>query len=466
MAEKSTPAVSQGQDFSANRGSAPSQQQHPPQAGKADSVPARVWAVRYLALALALAVFLGAGYFAWLALRTEYNFQSAEKAIQQRDFGLARRYLLANVAHSPNSARERFLLARIARHVGNFEEAEEQLERCQRIEGATSRIALERSLLQVQQGGITYLAEVQLRYDLKQEHPEAEQILEALSLGCLTSYRFGSAVDYLTAWLERSPADHRIYLWRSQAYEHLSDFAAAREDARQAVSLDPDNSESHLRLAQALLRTTEYQEAAEIFGRLSEDGDPNPAVAMGYAQAKAKLGLTEEASQLLDKLAAKFPNDPPTLIERGRLALQMGQAAEAERWLRRAVAVAPWDYEINYNLLLSLQAQAKKKEVETVGALVRRLSEDSARFTDLTRQMNQNPYDLYVRCEIGRVYLGEGNDKQAVQWLKSVLKVDASHPLANQLLAEYYERSGQPALAAPHRKYAGDSPGAGPPVPP
>jgi predicted Zn-dependent protease len=405
---------------------------------------------------LAAVVALG-GYFAWPTIREDYNFRAAQTAARERDFAKARGLLLANLARRPRSAGEHFLLARIARQSAAFDEAGEQLDRCQELEGATARIGLERVLLQVQEGGVTYQAEARLGDYLKQDHADAEQILEALSLGCFTNYRYGTAVTYLTNWLERRPNLAQPYIWRSLAYERLVEYASARNDARHAVALIPESFEARLRLAQTLMLTTEFLEAAAVFRQLYQERPGDATTAMDYAQAMLKLGVPDEAKEatnILDKLAARFPDEPGVLMERGRLALQSGQPEAAEKWLRRAAARAPANYQINYTLLQALQLQGKKAEAEKVQATVKRLSADGIRFNELNDQLKQHPYDLKIRCDIAKLYEDEGSDKDAVEWLRSALKFDPAYPLANQLLAEYYERSGQPALAAPYRRYA------------
>jgi tetratricopeptide (TPR) repeat protein len=391
------------------------------------------------------------GYFAYVNLRAEHNFRQAELARRQRDFAGARRYALANLAARPNGAREHFLLAQVARQTGAFDEAEDHLDECHRLEGATRRIAFERMLLQVQQGAISYQAEAKLRDDLKQGSPDAADILEALSVGCLVGYRFAAAATYLSEWLEQEPDVVQAYLWRSLARERLKEYGPAADDARKALALDPENGEARLRLAQVLLLTTEYQEAAKVLTPLCEREPDNPVAAMALAQAKASLGLTPEAVQILDRLVARFPNDAPVLLERARLALQLNQPAQAEGWLRHAAELVPSDYQVHFTLLRALRQQRKEDQARAIEETVRRLEKESHELDDLMDQFRERPYDPTIRCEIGRVCLRQGNNQQAFHWLKSAHRIAPGHALANQLLAEYYERIGQPAQAAPYR---------------
>jgi tetratricopeptide (TPR) repeat protein len=388
-------------------------------------------------------------------LRAELRFRAAEKARKRRDFADARGHLLANLAADPTSARDHFLLARVARQSGAFEEAEEQLDLCMKWEGASPRVAFERTLLGVQQGGLRRHTEMQLRSRIEQGDVESVEILEALSVGCLASYRFGGALDYLSKWIELSPEDFQAHVWRSIARERLSDLAGARADAEQAAVLAPTNFMAQLRFGQSLLQSPELREAEKVFERLAERYPRDPLVAMGLAQAKSKLqpdGV--EAARILDDLLTRFPDDPPVLIERGRLELERGEPARAEGWLRKAAALAPWEYKIQYSLLQSLRQQGKLKDADRVEKTVRRLEDASRRLHEINEKLKKEPYNLSHHCAIAQILQDVGDHKEAVRWLQNALRIDYHHPLANQLLADYYDKSGEPRKAARHREAA------------
>jgi Flp pilus assembly protein TadD len=361
----------------------------------------------------------------------------------------------ANLSADGRSGRDHFLLARVCRQTAQFDQAEEHLQECQKWEGASARLALERTLLQVQQGAIARSTEERLRKDVAEGHPEAREIVEALSVGCLVSYRFESANGYLTKWIELEPNNSQAYIWRSLARERLLGFVDARDDARQAVALAPGSFEARLRLADSLMFTTEYQEAAEIYATLNRERPDSPLAGMGLAQADAKIGRLDEAAATLDGLLARYPTDAPVLLERGRLALLAGDSLHAEAWLGRAAAVAPWDYQTNYSLLQALRQQGKNREAAAVEKHVHRIQEDSAVLRKLTEDFRSNPYDLSLRCEIARILLAQDNAREVLDWLNGALKVDPNHRLANRMLADYYEKIGEPVRAAQYRAAAG-----------
>jgi tetratricopeptide (TPR) repeat protein len=292
-----------------------------------------------------------AAYFGLPTLRAELRWRAAETARKRRDFADARGYLLVNLAADPTSARDHFLLARVARQFGAFEDAEEQLNLCKKWDGESSRVAIERMLLSVQQGYFSRHTEIQLRKRIEAGDPESGEILEALSVGCLVTYRFADALGYLSKWIELTPDNFQAHAWRGMAKERLSDIPGARADAERAVGLAPTNFSAQLSLGQILLKSTHFREAEMVFAQLAQGYPRDPLVAMGLAQAKSKVhpdGV--EARRILDDLLTRFPDDSPVLIERARLALQQGEPARAENWLRRAAELAPWEYEIHYRV--------------------------------------------------------------------------------------------------------------------
>src|SRR5215471_18060827 len=221
-------------------------------------LPSRRFRIRLVLLlvpVLTLAAYLGLP-----TLRAELRFRAAEKARNRRDFADARGYLLANLAADPTSARDHFLLARVARQSGAFEDAEEQLDLCKKWEGASPRVAFERMLLSVQQGYFNRHTEIQLRTRIEQRDAESVEILEALSVGCLATYRFADAMGYLSKWIELTPGNFQPHVWRSMAKDRLSDTHGACADAERAVALAPTNFSAQLRLGQTLLKSTAFQE--------------------------------------------------------------------------------------------------------------------------------------------------------------------------------------------------------------
>src|SRR5712692_10496764 len=212
---------------------------------------------RFLLVLVSLSLIGLAGYFSYRHFQAEYYFRAAEKARQERDFVKARQYLDFCLAVWPQSLRVHFLIARIARQAGFYEEAERRLDLCQQLQGPTPEVQLERSLLQVHQGVFAALTETQLRAYLSDNHPATDHILEALSRGCMRTFRLNNAQVYLDLWLERQPDNFQALLWRGWVHERMYHFTTAKEDYQKAAELAPENEEAQMHLAQLLLLSGE-----------------------------------------------------------------------------------------------------------------------------------------------------------------------------------------------------------------
>ncbi len=410
---------------------------------------------RAAAAAALLLLIVAAGCFAAREFWAEHHYYAALDALERRDFDQAKAHLNCCLQVWPRHPEILLLQARRARQADIYPEAERYLEECRRAKGPPEAVDLERAMLRAQQGDLTPDLEASLQGCVEQGRGDAVLILEALSRGYSHTYRLRQALACLDQWLQRRPDDLQALLGRGWVRERLHKYEEARDDYRRAAEVYPEREEPALRLAQILLFLGQSPpEAAAIFERLWALPSHDPAAALGLAQCWSKMGRIEEAEQLLDRLAAEHPGDANVLFERGNLALQMGEAAEAETWLRRAAVLAPYDYQVNYSLFQSLHRQGRDAEARTAEARVRQLEADLQRMEKLTDDLQKRPYDAALRCEIGELFLHDGEPREGVLWLKGALQIEPGYRRAHQALAHYYEQKGDPTLAARHRRQA------------
>jgi predicted Zn-dependent protease len=180
----------------------------------------------------------------------------------------------------------------------------------------------------------------------------------------------------------------------------------------------------------------------------------NPTVVLGLARCWYELGEFESARALLDEFLATQPDHAVALADRVKLALTTGQPAEAEQWLRRAVAVAPNDPDVLYPLVQCLQHVGKTEEAKTWLARFQKIETDLKRVVEATRAITRRPEAAGLRCEVGQLILQNGQEEEGLRWLHSALQEDPAHAPTLQTLADYYESKGQPQLAEGYRTRA------------
>src|SRR5207248_1465917 len=143
--------------------------------------------------------------------------------------------------------------------------------------------------------------------------------------------------------LQREPKNAPAMLLRGETWLMLNQPERALEDYGRAVQLAPNHAGAQRALADVLCRLGETRRAVyhfELARRLKPD---DPATLLGFARCCFDFAELDRAQELLDQLLAGDPEHVEGLVDRGRLALRRGQAAQAEGFLARAVRAAPWD---------------------------------------------------------------------------------------------------------------------------
>jgi tetratricopeptide (TPR) repeat protein len=385
-------------------------------------------------------------------LWAEFHFSRARQAADRRDFDQARQHLAVCLQIMPNSGPVQFLAARTARRTGDFERAQEHLRSCERLAFEPKAVHLEYSLLAAKRGRFAQ-QEASLWSLVEEGDPDSQVILEVLIDGYIKHYRMLRALQCLDLFLEREPDNVQAWLGRGWVCERLFYWADAVQAYRRALELEPENASTRLRLAKALVITGPPDTAAKEFESLRPQRPDDSEVLLGLVRCRRQQGRLEEAGELLDELTNRHDDDSAVLTEHGRLALDSGDPAGAEKWLLKAVAKSPHDREARYALYQCLKQQRKEEAKQCLSAL-ERLDADLKRIDWLTRQMQKTPYDPELYHEAGVLCLRNGRAEDGVRWLQLALQYDPRHRPSHQALADYYQSTGRPDLAAQHRQSA------------
>jgi tetratricopeptide (TPR) repeat protein len=408
-------------------------------------------ALLFAALVAGLAVLL---YVGGRDLWAEYHLQAARKALARHELDEARAHLDRCLRARPDGAGVHLLAARTARRTGAFDDAERHLRECGRLGGDPEAVELERILLRVQRGEVVSYGGYLLAC-VNRDHPDAGLILEALVKGYSATFRLAQAYYCLERWLEREPDNVQALVWRGETAERLRSNGQALEDYQRAVELAPDHVAARLKLAQLLLTQNRTADAVGHFERLWERQPDHAAVRLGLARCRRAQGRPDEARELLEPLLAAEPPDPGALHLRGQVACDLSQFDDAEGWLRRAAAAAPYDRETLYSLQQCLAVVGKQAEARECQARLDKIQAALDRLKELTKQIAASPRDAGLRCEAGRLFLENGQEQEGLRWLESALAEDPGHRPTHATLADYHARHGQAERAALHRRYAG-----------
>jgi tetratricopeptide (TPR) repeat protein len=377
----------------------------------------------------------------------------AQQELARDDFDAARARLSLCLRSWPRNATVPLLAARAARRAGDTEEAQQLLDQCQRLARSARDLALERELLEVQQGRLGAV-EASLLSRLERGDGDPVLVLEALAQGYRKTGRLDHAVLCLDKWLQLRPDAVQALLWRGEIWQQINETDRALESYHKAHELDSNRNDVRLRLAEMLLRKLDLEGAVEQYEYLYRQEPGNPVVVLGLARCRRDQGRTSEAQELIDSVLATSPRHVQAMVERGKLALSDGHVAEAEAWLRRAVEVAPFDREATYTLSQCLFKAGKTAEAKKYDQLSQQIGADLTRVAQLATQIAASPHDPQPRYEGGVLLLRIGREETALQWLQGALQEMPGHTSTHEALADYYARKGNNLLAEQHREAA------------
>jgi tetratricopeptide (TPR) repeat protein len=408
-----------------------------------------------LLIATLLALVILSGYIAAINVRAWYHHRQAEKAIASGKFEEGLAHLELCLRDWKKDGETYFLAARTARRHNDYDKAEKYLNKAKEFGWVKETIQLEWALLRAQRGNS---AEVEgyLQECIRKEHPDTVFILEALAQGALTNFHLSAALVFLERWLQIEPDNVRAIYWRGYAREFLQMEDDAISDYRRALEVDPDHDDARLHLGELLLRhRADFQGAAEQFEQLHDREPDKPAVKLGLARAYRGLRRREEARLLLDQILRHYPHDARALAERGRIAGDSDQLAEAEEYFRRSIKEDPSDPDAIADLIATLRELKKLSEARRWEKRLEQLKADKDRFFDLRRKMLERPRDPDLPLEAGQIKLRVGQETEALRWFQLALQIDPGHRATHRALADFFDQKGNTELAAHHRRLAG-----------
>lgn len=382
----------------------------------------RLFRPRVAIALLGVAVSTAAILAGWSYRATNELARLGEEKLAAREYAKARDYLERYLSARPGDARARLLAARAARKSKAYYEAREHLERCRKGGGDAEAIEIEESLIDVQRGDERPVEALRRRAERADDLALA--ILEVLIQHDLDTYQLWRALGELTRYLELRPDDLQALLGRAYVWERFLYFKDALEDYRRAIDAHPEDQTARLRFADTSLAVGTPAEAMSQYEWLESKSPGRPEVRLGLARCHLRLGKAEEARKLLDGLLAESADNGEALWERGQLALDEGQPAEAEGWLRRAARILPHDRRVNYALYRCLIDLNRRPEAEAANARVAKIDADLRRLDQVRQEVMKKPGDAVLRCEGGLLFLRNGERAEGIRWLRLALRLD------------------------------------------
>ena len=408
---------------------------------------------RFAVVLLLLSVIGVGSWMIGAELWAAYQVRATNAALARQDYEGAWDHVRTALRGRPRSADLHLLAARVARQNDRITDAQYYLQKCYELQGGISEpLKLEHMMLDAQTGRVEAVVESLYAY-VRQDHPATSQVLEALCLGFRRARLAGPAVRCAELWLEREPDNVQALLCHGACCGEMGNYASATKDFERAVELAPQREGCRQNLALARLETCQFQSAADLFAQVLAAEPDNRVAQIGLAQCKIALNEHEQARVILDAVLQEESDHPEALVERGKVALQMGRADQAEDWTRRALAADPNNYTAAFQLELSLNMAGKHAEAEEAGQKRKQLEAEMQRLQTLmaVQLAKPGPHPPSLYHELGAIFLRRGDQNQALHWFFKGLERDPRYLPTHRVLAEFFTRAGDEGHAAQHR---------------
>jgi Flp pilus assembly protein TadD len=91
------------------------------------------------------------------------------------------------------------------------------------------------------------------------------------------------------------------------------------------------------------------------------------------------------------------------------------------------------------------------KEAEECQVRISQAKQDNENLALLSKKLESLPNDPELRCQMAEIFLRQGEVREGLRWLESILMSQPNHRRSNLALAAFFEREGKLDLAAKHR---------------
>ncbi len=407
------------------------------------------------ALSAALAALLAfAGWYGERSLRFRRDYGAAKDALARYDFPEARQRLASCLELRTSDPAARLLAVQAARRDGLLDEAQEHLDRYgELLDVSTPAGNLQDLLLRVQRGQVKEFVHTLLD-DLEVRHPESEQILESLALGCQHAYRLDEASFWIKQLLNRFPHNPTGRLLDAQMHETMRRRDRAVEIMCGLLEDYPRNDKARFYLAGLLSASRQYEEAVHHFRDLHRRQPAEIKPLLGLVRALLPLDRFDEAVPLLHRLEEEHADNTEAVLECGRFALRQKRPEDALRLLRRAVLQAPNDHEIHLELAVCLRQLDRADESDQHLQRHKQIEADMKLLESAFQAMVKAPADPAPRVAAGQICLRNGDKSEGLRWLIGALEIAPNHPAAHAALADYYAAERDFTRANYHRQRA------------
>ena len=287
--------------------------------------------------------------------------------------------------------------------------------------------------------------------ELVSRNPDDLDVREALARGYVAAEKYVEAEPHANRLIELRPRNPDFLRIRIKVHKQLAHWEEQYADTNKLVELDPSDENRRAAMDQAFA-TGRFTEAKDLCLALLKEAPGDKVLRSRLANILRSCGDDAGAAKVLDELIREDSSNYGAKLARGILYDETGNPKEAVKLLRDVFQNDKSRTRTSgYQLAVALGKIGDKDEAERVLAEVRRLQDVEV----YGIAMQNQPNNLHLRVRVAETMIKDGHTKDGVELLLEVLKKDPAFGPAHQALADHYEKQGDAASAARHRRQAG-----------
>jgi tetratricopeptide (TPR) repeat protein len=397
------------------------------------------------------------------AQKVDKRLETAAELISQKRIEEAEQQLAQILKRTPNEALAINMLGTIRAQQGKLNDAESFFLRAIRLDGQLigprMNLAYLYSLKKEPHKTISQLEAV-LELDVTNQ-----QALDMLTKLLWAQGQIDKSIEVLERAKQRAALSADLLVLLGDAYLRKSNADKAEESFQSAVSLQIDNTDAVLGLAQASQLRGDGNAALAHLSRARKLVAVSPATLYRFAMVASAAGLYEEANNALQAAIKLKPDDPEYYIALGNTWIKKPDLFEAEQAFRKALKLANDNLQAQLSLGFVLMEQKKYSEArewlekslqkdrsvpETfyyLGLIAQQQNDDQRAIELFKSAVQLVPNYSFPHTGLGASYLKLKNYPLAKQELELSVKLNPNDARAHYNLALLYARLKEPERA-------------------
>ncbi|MDT8311765.1 MAG: tetratricopeptide repeat protein [Methylophaga sp.] len=260
---------------------------------------------------------------------------------------------------------------------------------------------------------------------------EDERALILAAQLLLDSQQVERAVTHLRIVLRNNPQSDRALVLLAKAYAQSGDYELADDNFRQALTVNPGNTIAALSVADSLLKRDELNRAEQVLLTALQKQPEQESLLQALAQVRLLQDDWSGTTELVAKLAERYPETGVTNYLDGRVSEGQGQYVMAVDHYKTALQKQPDLSRALQGLFNSYQQLNDKKAL-------REFLEDFS---------EQNPEQQSAKVMMADMLIQDGDWQQAHNLIETSIAANPNWLPGYSKLANLYEKNQQFAKA-------------------